>query len=492
MHKTYVLGVLDGWGVASPSPFNAITAVNPEHYNMLLQKYPHSLLDASGAAVGLPDGQMGNSEVGHTSIGSGRVVYQDLPRINNARATGELAERLNQIKKYHLAHPGTKCHIVGLISDGGVHSHIDHIIAAAKALDGIPKLIHAITDGRDTSPRSCLQYIKAIEDAGLNIATISGRYYAMDRDKHWDRISVAFDAMFCAQGPKFDDCKEWVAKSYQEEAGDEFIKPAVSSEYQGFASGDTIFIINFRADRVRQMLHELINGTKRPPYAHLFGMVHYSDEFAGKIITLFPPQDIKNTLGEVLSAHHKKQLRLAETEKYAHVTYFFNGGKESPSTGEDRVMVPSPRVATYDLQPEMSVFELTDIIIKAIGDKKYDFICFNFANADMVGHTGDMPATIKAIEAIDKCLGLIYKAVMENQAELIITADHGNAEDMYDHGASQPHTAHTINMVPFIYVGNKSVKLKNGSLSDIAPTLLQLMNLPQPKEMSGKSLIVDE
>lgn len=489
MVKTYVLGILDGWGVAAPSKYNAITMAKTKYYDMMLCNHPHSLLTASGIAVGLPDGQMGNSEVGHLAIGSGRAIIQSLPRIDQAISSGELLKKLQQIKEYHTSKPHAKCHVIGLVSDGGVHSHISHIIAAWRALEGVPKVLHAITDGRDVAPRSCLKYLKELMAADVYIASISGRYYAMDRDDRWDRTDKAYEAMFLGKGKGFEVAQDYIMSSYQIDVrGDEFIIPAVNVSYHGIQVDDTILVINFRADRVRQLISTLIREQKNLPYSKIFGMTHYADEFNDYVETLFLPNDIKNTLGEVLANHSKKQLRLAETEKYAHVTYFFNGGGEQ-FAGEDRVMIPSPKVATYDLQPQMSIWELSKHIIDAIGSGKYDFICFNVANADMVGHTGNVDATIQAIEAIDVCLGIIYEAVMRHNAELVLTADHGNAENMYDVDAGHQHTAHTANKVPFLYIGQRRIALRDGGLIDVAPTILQLMNVPVPAEMQGHSLL---
>ncbi len=492
MKKKYILGILDGWGISDSHQYNAILAAQPKTYDMLIRQRPNTTLITSGSAVGLPDGQMGNSEVGHLTIGSGRVVYQDLTRITKSIETGELREKLEYIRQYHMENPSARCHIISMISDGGVHSHIDHLMASSKILQGIDIVLHAISDGRDAHPRSCLNYISMLKNNRIKIGSLSGRYYAMDRDNRKERTALSYKAILLGEGPSFLDPEEYVKSFYSAtDKSDEFILPGVSANYDGYKKGDTIFITNFRADRIRQLLTEIINGDLNIDPNNLIGMSSYGDEFDGKIKTLFSRGDIVNTLGEVISDHGMKQVRLAETEKYAHVTYFFNGGKEEAFSKEERILVPSPKIATYDLAPEMSIVELTDKIIEYIESDEYDFICFNFANADMVGHTGNMNAAIKAIKAIDESLSRIYSSVLNTKSEMLITADHGNAEYMYDEYASSPHTAHTTNRVPLIYVGSKEVKLKSGGLMDVAPTMLSLMGIPKPSEMSGMSLIIE-
>ncbi len=498
MDITRILLIIDGWGY-NPSPeYNAILLAKTPNYAKLLQKYPHSLLETSGMMVGLPDGQVGNSEVGHMAIGSGRVVLQDLPKISFAIELKEIEHNQVLIKLIEtLRKTGGTCHIIGLISDGGVHSHIDHIIALGKILlrENIKVSVHAITDGRDTPPKSVLNYLKLIKEADLEVASICGRFYAMDRDKRWDRVELAYNAIAASDAPKFNDPIEVVQKSYQTGITDEFILPHVKINYQGIKEQDGVLVTNFRADRVRQILNALLidefDGFKREKVkiALSVGMTQYSEELDRNMATLFPAENISNTLGEIISNNAMRQLRLAETEKYAHVTFFLNGGKEEPFIGEERILIPSPKVKTYDQAPEMSVYELTDKLIKAIESRSYNFICVNFANADMVGHTGNIEATIAAIEAIDKCLGKIITMVEEKKAELLITADHGNAELMKDIHTLEPYTSHTLFKVPFIYVGERNLRLKDGSLSDVAPTILELMDIKKPFEMSGVSLI---
>lgn len=491
MKKKYVLGILDGWGVSDSHKYNAIALAQPKVYNTLMKDRPNTTLVASGESVGLPDGQMGNSEVGHLTIGSGRVIYQDLTRITNAIKTGELREKLKYIHSKS-KNPKAKCHIISMISDGGVHSHIDHLIASCKILEGFDIVVHAITDGRDVAPRSCLKYIDILKSNGIKIASLSGRYYAMDRDNRKERTDLSYRAMLHGEAPSFSAPEAYVKSFYENtDKSDEFIIPAVAADYSGYTEGDIIFITNFRADRIRQLLSEIIHGEFLIEPSNLIGMSPYGDDFYGKMTTLFSKENISNTLGEVISANGMKQIRLAETEKYAHVTYFFNGGKEECFIGEDRTLIPSPNIATYDLKPEMSIVELTDKIIESIESNYYDFICFNFANADMVGHTGDMNATIQAIKAIDDSLGRIYNSVLKSHSEMLITADHGNAESMYDEGGSTPHTAHTMNRVPLIYIGPRNISLRAGGLMDIAPTMLWLMRLAKPSDMSGQSLIIE-
>jgi 2,3-bisphosphoglycerate-independent phosphoglycerate mutase len=485
--QTYVLGILDGWGIAKPSPHNAITLAKTPFYSKILNNHPNCLLNASETSVGLPEGTMGNSEVGHLTIGCGRINYQSLARINHAIDNGELAIKLKNIKQHHLITPGSTCHLITMISDGGVHSHINHLLATNEILKDIPLKLHAITDGRDTAPRSCLNYLKLLEQAKINIATICGRFYAMDRDQRYERTEVAVDAILNNNGERFENAADHIAKLYSNnDQTDEFIMPAISNHYNGIKPNDTIIILNFRADRIRQLLRA-INQFK-PKNTIVCGISDYGDEFSDTIVTLFPQIPINNTLGEVISQHNWQQLRLAESEKYAHITYFFNGGIEQPFPGEERVLVPSPKVTTYDLTPSMSIYELTEEIIKAIEAAKYNFICFNFANADMVGHTGNLPATVLAVEAIDQCLGGIYRSVLNKGCHMIITSDHGNAEQLYDDHEKQAHTAHTLNPVPMIYIGSNNWQLNNGALFDVAPTLLDLMQLPKPSSMSGYSL----
>jgi len=446
---------------------------------------------------------MGNSEVGHLNIGAGRVVMQDLPRIDNAIARGEIDHAptlLALIEK--LKQSGGTCHLVGLVSPGGVHSHQDHAVALAEILSraGIPVLVDAITDGRDTPPQSAGGDIKRFLAAlppPVRIASLCGRYYAMDRDKRWDRVEKAYKAIVEADGPRFADAPAVVAAAYADKKFDEFIVPAVVGDYRGMKDGDGVLCFNFRADRVREILSAMLDpnfsGFPRKRlvrFAAAAGMAQYSDELDKFMLTIFPPQTFANILGEVVADAGRTQLRMAETEKYPHVTYFLNGGREEPYPGEDRVMVPSPKVATYDLQPEMSAPELTDKAVVAIGSGKYDLIVLNYANPDMVGHTGSLPAAIKAVETVDAGLGRIAEAVAKAGGALVVTADHGNCEMMRDPQTGGPHTAHTTNPVPVVLAGARNRALVGqGSLADIAPTLLELMELPKPKEMTGRSLL---
>ncbi len=472
------------------------------NFDRLWATCPHALLHTSGADVGLPNGQMGNSEVGHLNIGAGRVVMQDLPRIGNAFAAGEVAKSpvlAAFIAK--LKQSGGTCHLLGLTSPGGVHSHQEHAAALARLLDGagIPAVVHAFTDGRDTPPRSGaddLARLTAALPKTVPIATVCGRYYAMDRDKRWDRVGRAYAAIAEAKGAHFPSARAVMEDSYAHDLTDEFVVPAVIGAYEGMKDGDGLLCFNFRADRVREILAALLDpafdGFPRAHqirFAAALGMTQYSTELDAFLATLFPPEQLANVLGEVTAAAHRTQLRAAETEKYPHVTYFLNGGREKPFPGEDRIMVPSPKVATYDLQPEMSAPELTDRVVAAIDSAKYDLIVLNFANPDMVGHTGSLPAAIKAVETVDASLGRIAEAVRRQGGALLVTADHGNCEMMRDPKTGGPHTSHTTNPVPVFLMGGDAKGLHDGRLADLAPTLLALMGLPQPKEMSGRSLV---
>jgi 2,3-bisphosphoglycerate-independent phosphoglycerate mutase len=505
--KPVVLCVLDGWGHSEEASDNAILLANTPNWKRWEQAYPSSLLEASGEYVGLPNGQMGNSEVGHMSIGAGRIIFQDLPRIHRAIQTGEF-ESLPVLQKFvhTIKQKGASCHLMGLLSPGGVHSHQDHIVALAKFLNKhqIQVMFHGWLDGRDTPPKSAISFLKTLltETQALplfKVVTIGGRYYGMDRDKRWERIQVAYEAMVEGKGKTFQDPIKAIEKAYQDDITDEFIPPMVLEGYQGMIDGDGILVANFRADRVRQILTAFLDPhfshfsrRKVPSLSMAVGMTEYSKALNPFMETLFPPEDPRETLGEVISEADLKQLRIAETEKYAHVTFFFNGGREEAFKGEDRVLIPSPKVATYDLKPEMSAFEMTNQVVQFILENKYDFIVVNYANPDMVGHTGNMSATLKAIEAVDLCLGKLEKAVLSRGGILMVTADHGNAEQMEDINTHQPHTAHTCNLVPFVVVSQKgkSIILKDkGGLADIAPTVLDLINLPIPKDMKGISLI---
>ena len=501
--RPVMLVILDGWGWREDAADNAIRQAKTPTFDRLWQTGPRGFLHTSGKDVGLPDGQMGNSEVGHLNIGAGRVVMQDLPRIDAAIADGEIERApalIELIKK--LKDSGGTCHLVGLVSPGGVHSHQSQAVALAKILAkaNVPTLVHAITDGRDTPPQSAGDDIKrllAVLPESVRVATVCGRYYAMDRDKRWDRVEKAYKAIVDAQGPRFPDASAVIADAYANKKFDEFVLPAVVGNYRGMQDGDGVLCFNFRADRVREILGAMLDknfsGFARERivrFAAAVGMAQYSAELDKLMQTIFPPQSLEHILGEVVADAGRTQLRMAETEKYPHVTYFLNGGREEPYAGEDRIMVPSPKVATYDLQPEMSAPELTDKAVGAINSGKYDLIVLNYANPDMVGHTGSLPAAIKAVETVDAGLGRIADAIEKSGGALFVTADHGNCEMMRDPQTGGPHTAHTTNPVPMMLVGARNRPLKGeGRLADIAPTLLELMELPKPKEMTGASLL---
>jgi len=505
-----VLCILDGWGNRAETDFNAVAIAATPNWDRLTGSLPQTQLNASGLEVGLPEGQMGNSEVGHMNLGAGRVVMQDLPRIDAAVADGSmaaspvLAEFVAALKNSR----GT-CHLMGLLSPGGVHSHQDHMVALARAVrgGGVPVVVHALLDGRDTPPRSAKDYVQrfladAADVAGLTIGVVSGRYYAMDRDKRWDRVEKAYRALVDGTGQRrAPDAVTAVQRSYDENVSDEFVLPTVVAGYTGMKDGDGILMANFRADRVREILGALVDprfdGFRRErtvTFAARLGMAEYSKDLNGFFSVLFPALDLTNILGELVSDAGLSQLRIAETEKYAHVTFFFNGGREQVYEGENRILVPSPKVATYDLQPQMSAPEVTDRLVEAIGSEKYDLIIANYANGDMVGHSGILEAAVKAVETVDACLGRVEAAVVKAGGVLLVTADHGNCEMMRDPETGQPHTAHTLNPVPLILVNGPAWAhgLRGGRLADIAPTLLRLLGLRQPKEMTGRSLIVEE
>jgi 2,3-bisphosphoglycerate-independent phosphoglycerate mutase len=500
--RPVMLVILDGFGWREETADNAVRQARKPNFERLWQSCPHAFLHTSGHDVGLPDGQMGNSEVGHLNIGAGRVVMQELPRISKAATDGSLArapaliEFISALK----ASKGT-CHLLGLMSPGGVHSHQDHAVALAKILHdaGVKTMVHAFTDGRDTPPRSAgddMRWLMKALPKEVPIATVSGRYYAMDRDKRWDRVAKAFAAVAEADAPRFDDAAAVMDDAYAHDITDEFVVPARIGDYKGMQDGDGVLCFNFRADRVREILAALLepkfDGFPRRrviKFAAAAGMTRYSDELAPYLGALFPPEALNHILGQVVSEAGRTQLRAAETEKYPHVTYFLNGGQETSFNGEDRIMVPSPKVATYDLQPEMSAPELTDKVVAAIDSKKYDLIVLNYANPDMVGHTGSLPAAIKAVETVDAGLGRIAASVQKQGGALLVTADHGNCELMKDPATGGPHTAHTTNPVPVVLMGGNASALGDGRLADVAPTLLALMDLPQPREMTGTSLI---
>ncbi|CCG41516.1 2,3-bisphosphoglycerate-independent phosphoglycerate mutase [Magnetospirillum molischianum] len=504
--RPVVLCILDGWGWREKTPDNAIAQAALPNWTRFLDRYPHALLKSSGLEVGLPDGQMGNSEVGHMNLGAGRVVMQELPRIDTAIADGSLAANpaLTAMIAGLKANGGT-CHLMGLMSPGGVHSHQDHLAALARTVAnaGVPVAVHAFLDGRDTPPSSARGYLTRFQDAvaGLNvsIATVSGRYYAMDRDKRWERVTLAWNALVEAKGEAATDALAAVDASYAAGKTDEFVLPTIIDGYGGMKDGDALLMGNFRSDRAREILTTLVDPafdgfvrSRQIAFSARLGMVEYSTDLSPFLTPLFPPETLTGILGEVVSAAGMKQLRLAETEKYAHVTFFFNGGRELVFPGEERTLVPSPKVATYDLKPEMSAVGVADHAVEAIGSGRFDLIVINFANGDMVGHTGFLDATIHAVEAVDVCLGRLEKAIEAAGGALLVTADHGNAEQMKDPITGEPHTAHTTGPVPVVLVAPPAgiTGLADGRLADVAPTLLALLGLPRPPEMTGHSLLV--
>ncbi len=500
-----LLLILDGFGYGEDTPDNAIARARKPNIDALWANHPHTLINASESHVGLPAGQMGNSEVGHLNIGAGRVVYQEFERINHAIETRAffanpiLVEAIQNARETHRA-----LHIFGLLSDGGVHSHEAHIHAMIEmaARGGVKQIyIHAFLDGRDTPPRSAERYIKRLEEKcaenpTARIATLVGRYYAMDRDKRWPRVEAAYRLIAEGLGEfSADTALNGLQAAYARDENDEFVKATTVGAPAPVQDGDIIVYMNFRSDRARELTRAFsdpdFDGFARnhtPKLGGFYTLTMYDKSDLSARVA-FPPEPIVNGFGEYIASLGLKQLRIAETEKYPHVTFFFNGGEERVYDGEDRILVQSPSVATYDLQPEMSAFEVTDRLEDAILSRKYDVIVCNYANADMVGHTGSLPAAIKAIEAVDTCVGRVTKAMQSIGGEVIITADHGNAEAMEDHANHQPHTQHTTNLVPFIYVGRPAKLEATGALSDLAPTLLHIMGLPQPKEMSGHSLV---
>ena len=504
--RPLVLCILDGWGERQKADDNAIEIARTPNWHGLKARWPHAQLQASEHYVGLPDGQMGNSEVGHTNIGAGRVVLQDLPRIDAAIAEGKLAtmpglcDFIGKLKESR----GT-AHLMGLMSPGGVHSHQRQIAALARILAeaGVPVAVHAFLDGRDTPPKTAVLYVRQFQEdvAGLRnlrIATLCGRYYAMDRDKRWDRVEKAYRAIVAGVGERTDDPLQAVEAAYARAETDEFVTPTAIAGYDGMRDGDGLLIANFRADRIREFATALLDPEfsgftreKRVAFCAALGLVEYSTELNRFLATLFPPENLNDSFGEVVSRAGLTQLRVAETEKYAHVTFFFNGGRELVFPGEERILVPSPKVATYDQQPEMSAPEVTDKVVEAIRSGRFDAIVMNYANADMVGHTGRVDAATKAVETIDFCLGRLSEAVEQAGGTLVITADHGNAEMMRDRETGEPHTAHTLNPVPFVVVNPPAEigRLENGRLSDIAPTLLDILGLTTPAAMTGHSLI---
>ncbi|HEY8910765.1 MAG TPA: 2,3-bisphosphoglycerate-independent phosphoglycerate mutase [Desulfosporosinus sp.] len=508
--KPLLLMILDGWGHRVATEGNAIAQANLPNFHRLENTYPHTTLQASGEAVGLPDGQMGNSEVGHLNMGAGRVVYQELTRIYKAIKDGTIFKNPVLIEAMDNAHLQNKAfHLVGLLSDGGVHSHIAHLfalldMAKERGLDKV--FIHVILDGRDVLPQSAKLYITQLEqkirDLGIGkIASVSGRFYVMDRDHRWERLEKGYQALASGEGKYAASALAALESSYDVRVTDEFVIPTVIVDEEGkpvgtIQDGDSVLFFNFRSDRAREIAHAFVDqevtGFACPihPRVHFVCMTQYEDTICAPIA--FPQQNLKNTLGEVLSQHGLKQLRIAETEKYAHVTFFFNGGIEEPDPGEDRILIPSPKVATYNLQPEMSAPELTRTLLGQLKENTHDVIILNFANPDMVGHTGMFEATIKAVETVDKCLGEIYDEIQKIGGILLVTADHGNAEAKVDPRTKMPLTAHSTNLVPFILIDDKlrgQNLREGGALCDVAPTLLELLQIPIPKEMTGRSLL---
>ena len=505
--KLMMLMILDGYGINENEKGNAVKLANTPNIDKLMKTCPTTTIYTSGLKVGLPEGQMGNSEVGHTNIGAGRIVYQDLTKITKSIEDGDffsnevLTKAIENCKKYN-----SNLHVMGLLSDGGVHSHERHLYAIlelAKRNDFDNVYVHCFMDGRDTAPTSGEGYVAKLEEKmkekGVGkIASLSGRFYAMDRDKRWQRVQKAYDAMVNGKGEKATSAIQAVEASYQKEVFDEFIEPTViynqDAPVATIGKHDSVICFNFRPDRAREITRTLVDKdfnefeTKKDLDLYYVCMTPY-DETLENVEIAFKKEALENTFGEYISKHGLKQLRIAETEKYAHVTFFFNGGEEKQYEGEDRILVPSPKVETYDMKPEMSAYEVTDKVVDAINSKKYDSIILNYANPDVVGHTGNLEAAIKAIETIDKCVQRVVEAVNAQNGMLLITADHGNSEQMIDYKTGEPYTAHTTNPVPLILVGKDNIKLKEGKLADLAPTMLELMGMEIPKEMTGESII---
>ncbi len=505
MNKKTILVILDGWGFGNKSKADVISQVDTPYWDSLLEKYPYSQLQASGGNVGLPDGQMGNSEVGHLNIGAGRVVYQDLVKINRACQDGSISQNKVLVEALTFAKENNKkVHLLGLMSQGGVHSsqaHIHKLLDVANEFGLKDVFVHAFMDGRDTDPRSGKGYMTELLDhmakSTGDVATMSGRFYAMDRDNRWERVKAAYDAMVNGVGESSTDMLATLQESYDAEVTDEFIKPTYKVDASGNPIGkieenDVVIFFNFRNDRAKELTIALTqkdmpeHGMKTLPL-HYCTMVPYDAKFEGLHI-LFDKENVQETIGEIVAKAGKKQLRIAETEKYAHVTFFFSGGREEPFEGEDRILVNSPKVATYDLQPEMSAYEVKDKVVAELDAKKYDFIALNFANGDMVGHTGIYEAIEKAVKTVDECVEAVIEAAKANGYEAIIIADHGNADNAMNEDGS-PNTAHSLNPVPFVWVTEQNGTVEEGVLADVAPSILQLMGVEQPASMTGKSLI---
>ena len=503
MRKPFILCILDGWGHSEKTEGNAIKAAHTPIWDRWMRTFPHTLLEASGEYVGLPHGQMGNSEVGHMAIGSGRIILQDLPRIDHAIQDGSLANNpvlQNLIEQ--AVNNEKSCHLIGLLSPGGVHSHQEHILALCQILNqqNVSVKLHLFLDGRDTAPQSAKEFIADFLEKiqplpHVSIATMGGRFYGMDRDNRWDRTQAAYDAITMGKGPKFADPLDYIHASYDQGIFDEFVTPGVQENYTGMADGDVLLMANFRADRVRQILNALLVPAfdkfipdKKIHFAATVGMTQYSEDLNNYITYLFPPEQIQDTLGAVIASKGMNQLRIAETEKYAHVTFFFNGGSDQRNHKEEHVLIPSPKVRTYDLKPSMSAMEITDVLLSNLNS--FDFFVVNYANADMVGHSGNFEAAVQAVECLDECFAKLEKAVFKMSGTLIVTADHGNVEAMIDEHTHQPHTAHSTNPVPFLVIGqSKCMTLKpHGGLADVGPTILDLMGIPKPTAMTGESL----
>jgi 2,3-bisphosphoglycerate-independent phosphoglycerate mutase len=503
-----VLIIMDGWGEGKGREGNAVALARTPNIDLYKEKYPYTLLGAAGEEVGLPEGQMGNSEVGHLNLGAGRIVYQDFTRISRAIREGEFYRNPVLVDVMQQAQ-GHSLHLIGLLSDGGVHSHIQHLyalleLAAAQGLERV--YVHAFLDGRDVPPTCAARYFveleRKFEALGCgSVATVSGRYWAMDRDKRWERTALAYKALVAGQGETAMSAQEAVQKAYERGESDEFVRPTVILAGNGaprgrVQEGDAVIFFNFRPDRARQLTRAFVDadfsGFDRgptPPKVHFVCLTQYDETIAAPVA--FPPQSLANTLGEYLSRQGLRQLRIAETEKYAHVTFFFNGGEEKPFPGEERRLIPSPKVATYDLKPEMSAYEVTDALLTELKENKYDLVVLNYANADMVGHTGNLQAAVRAVEAVDDCVGRVVPEVLALGGAIIVTADHGNAEEMINPTTGEPQTAHSTNPVPFILITAEPREnhLATGRLADVAPTILELLRLPQPEVMSGRSLL---
>ncbi len=505
MAKKALLIILDGWGIGAHSTANAIYSTPTPYWNYLLENYPHSELQASGEHVGLPDGQMGNSEVGHLNIGAGRVVYQDLVKINKAIKDGSVLNNPEIISAFEYAKKSSKAiHFMGLTSNGGVHSSLEHLFALCDIAKhyGLEKVyIHCFMDGRDTDPRSGIGFIRQVQEhcakSAGTIASIIGRFYAMDRDRRWERVKVAYDLLVDGKGEQATDMVAAMQESYDNDVTDEFIKPINNATVDGtIKADDCVIFFNYRNDRAKEITEVLTQndmpeqGMHTVPGLQYYCMTPYDSSFKDVHI-LFDKEDVSNTLSEYISAQGLEQLHIAETEKYAHVTFFFNGGREAPFNGENRILVPSPKVATYDLKPEMSAYEVKDKLVEAIKSEKYSFIVVNYANGDMVGHTGIYPAIQKAVETLDSCVHDTVEAAKAAGYDVIIIADHGNADNAVNPDGT-PNTAHSLNPVPFVYISDDAkAKVENGKLADVAPSILHIMGLPQPAEMTGHDLITD-